>query len=236
MSAISESSLGAACALLSAGTWAVISLLVRRLPARFNSRHHQCHPRHRGGRAAAGVGARHRGHRALSRDRARGDFFLLASPSSCRLHRRHRVLRERALSRAGAGDDGLDDLPDIWPPCWRRRCSGSPITPSLLLGSVLTLGGLAVIIGNRRPIEPARRTSSGSGWAPPRSPRWLGGGPSCSSPRCTHGFLHRASDAAAGGRPGAPRHALGVGRARRGRAPRRPTPGSCWRCSPPSPR
>ncbi len=37
MSAIPESSLGAACALLSAGTWAVISLLVRRLAGTFNS-------------------------------------------------------------------------------------------------------------------------------------------------------------------------------------------------------
>ena len=37
MSAISESSVGALCALLSAGTWALVSLLVRRLAGSFNS-------------------------------------------------------------------------------------------------------------------------------------------------------------------------------------------------------
>lgn len=150
MSAISESSVGAACALLSAGTWAVISLLVRRLAGSFNS------PTINAIRATAGgvlllawvlATAGTAPFRAITW----GDFFLLTSSVILAGSIGDTLFFESSrflgLARAMTASMTYPLLAALL----AAPLLGEPVTPSLLLGSVLTLGGLAVIIGNRQP-------------------------------------------------------------------------------------
>jgi drug/metabolite transporter (DMT)-like permease len=149
MSAIPESSVGAACALLSAGTWAVISLLVRRLAGTFNSATVNAIRATAGGvlllawvLATAGT-APFRGITAY-------DLLLLISSVILAGCLGDTVFFESTrflgLARAMTASMTYPLLAALL----AAPLLGEPVTPALLLGSVLTLGGLAIIVGTRQ--------------------------------------------------------------------------------------
>jgi drug/metabolite transporter (DMT)-like permease len=157
MSAISESSVGAACALLSAGSWAVVSLLVRRLAGTFNSATVNAIRATGGGvlllawvLATAGT--------APFRSITAYDFFLLTSSVIVAGCLGDTVFFESTrflgLARAMTASMTYPLLAALL----AAPLLGEPLTPALLLGSMLTLGGLAIIVGNRQidPDEPNR--------------------------------------------------------------------------------
>ena len=157
MSAISESSVGAACALLSAGTWALVSLLVRRLAGSFNSATVNAIRATGGGvlllawvLATAGF--------APFRAITAYDFLLLTSSVIVAGCLGDTVFFESSrflgLARAMTASMTYPLLAALL----AAPLLGEPLTPALLLGSVLTLGGLAIIVGNRQidPDEPNR--------------------------------------------------------------------------------
>ena len=157
MSAFSESSVGAVCALLSAGTWALVSLLVRRLAGTFNSATINAIRAGGGGvlllawvLATAGT--------APFRAITGYDLFLLTSSVIVAGCLGDTVFFESTrflgLARAMTASMTYPLLAALL----AAPLLGEPLTPALLLGSVLTLGGLAIIVGNRRidPDEPNR--------------------------------------------------------------------------------
>jgi drug/metabolite transporter, DME family len=152
MSAIPESSIGAACALLSAGTWAVVSLLVRRLAGTVNSATVNAIRAAGGGvlllawvLATAGTAP----FRAISGF----DLFLLTSSVIVAGCLGDTVFFESTrflgLARAMTASMTYPLLAALL----AAPLLGEPLSPALLLGTVLTLGGLAIIVG-ARPVDP----------------------------------------------------------------------------------